>query len=129
MGDVYVFNGTRDQIVLAISPCAGITNVIPPVPGPGHGIAPWTPYQIQVGRTDDPPQGTVFVNGEPNGVTVQTPNGNWPEAELPIPGAPTSTADLWLYVFYQRLFLIDTNGWLRAQWPPTSEAGEVALSP
>lgn len=127
MGCVYVFNGTLDQVVLYVSPSSGWTSLIPPLPG-----RPWTPNQIEVDRTDDPPSGTQFVNGVENGVIVQTPNGNAPEVQLPIPGAPTSTADLWLYVFYERMFLIDTHGWIRAditmQWPGPSEA-EVALPP
>jgi hypothetical protein len=132
MSYVYVFNVTPKPIVLAFDPGSLVTGQIPIVSR--RTVPPWTPQSIQIPRVvvASVPPAIEFVDGEVNTITVANPSWQSHPADLPIPEAPKSTDDLWLYVFFQWLLLLDSWGEPLAQiqlvWRSASGAEEDAMA-
>jgi hypothetical protein len=113
MGFVYVFNGNDQAVRLALP--TGITSPIQPPSA--TSAAPYTPFSLQVQRGQPPISGPAFLDGQTNDVIVETRDQNAQTAQLPVPPLGQGTDDLWLYVFFDVLLLIQTDGKVSAQVP------------
>ena len=111
MGLVYVFNASSQRVRLSINnpqqPGAQISAVQTPSQGAKH---PYTPFGVQIARSDISTTSGAFINGQANSVAVQTQNGQSNPVFLDVPAASASTVDLWLYVFANIMILFDTKG-------------------
>lgn len=115
MGSVYVFNASTQVMRLSVNrqqqPGAMIQAV-------SKGTTkPYTPFSVQVARSNVATTNGAFVDGQTNSVTVQTQAGPSQAVDLAVPAASDSTADLWLYVFAEYLILFDTGGKPLGQGP------------
>ena len=115
MGNVYVFNASIQPVRLNV---AGVTSsTINGAPLPSQSPTPYRPFEIQVQRVTAPVAVIAFTDGQDNDVIVQMQGRQSSVAHVPIPGPSESTEDLWLYVTYQLLLLLSTEGKVRAQVP------------
>jgi len=115
MGYVYVFNASIQPVRLNV---AGVTSsTITGAPLPSQSPTPYRPFEIQIQRVTAPVPGIAFTDGQSNDVIVQMQGRQSSVVQVPIPGPSESTEDLWLYVTYQLLLLLSTEGKVRTQVP------------
>jgi hypothetical protein len=115
---VYVFNASSQRMRLSINnpqqPGAQIPGVQTPSQGPPK---PYTPFGIQIARSNDKTSSGTFINGQANSVAVQTQYLQSNPVSLNVPADSASTVDLWLYVFASVMILFDTKGKVIDQEP------------
>jgi hypothetical protein len=108
MGFVYVFNASPQQVRLSINnppqPSTPMSGTTP------NSQFPYTPFGMQVVRSENSATPGAFINGRANSVVVQTRGLSADPVSLDVPAASESTADLWLYVFSDIMILFDTAG-------------------
>ena len=108
MGFVYVFNASPQQVRLSINdpqqPSVPMSGTTP------NSRFPYTPFSMQVVRSENSATSGAFINGRANHVVVQARGLSADLVNLDVPAASESTADLWLYVFSNIMVLFDTAG-------------------
>src|SRR5690348_12918138 len=114
MAYVYVFNGTRNEIVLVFAASGQFTAYLTPPTGP-----PWTPQELQVPRVPVPsvPARPEFIDKQPNGIVLQTRSRQSNQFDVTLPAEAID--DVWLYVFYSAVLLVTAAGEPSAPIPIT----------
>jgi hypothetical protein len=127
MAYVYVFNATRNQIVVVFAATGQYTDYVNP-----PAAAPWTPHALQVPRV---PVATVparpeFIDAQPNPIMLQTPSRVSNQFDVTPPAE--SIDDLWLYVFHSAAVLVTTSGEpsppIRIAWSRSGEREEETMT-
>lgn len=114
MGYVYVFNANVEAVRLWIN--NSLSTPIAAVPSPGASPTPYRPFQIQIQRLLPPSGELAFLDGEENSIAVELKDGRQSEVtHVPVPAPGECTDDLWLYVTYELLLLLSTEGEIAAR--------------
>ncbi len=114
IGYVYVFNASVEIVRLWLN--NSLSTPIAGVPLPGASPTPYRPFQRQIQRQLPPSTELAFLDGQENAIALELRDCSKSNvARVRVPAPSEATEDLWLYVTYELLLLLTTEGKITAR--------------